>query len=194
MWNSNQNEEDFHYQTGYDESGALSLYFIPSYTMSPGKPYIIKWTKPDGYVAYNGENAATCSDIVSPTFESVTISKTLSSVTSEDDAVSFCGTYDYQSWDAENPSILFLGTENQLHWPDAGASLGACRAYFQLTEGTNGVREFKLSFGDGTQTIIGHTGITEKADAWYTVNGVKLSGMPRTRGIYVKNGKKIVVK
>jgi hypothetical protein len=61
----------------------------------------------------------------------------------------------------------------------------------------NGIREFKLNFGDGTQTMIGHTEITEiteKADAWYTVNGVKLSGKPRVRGIYVKNGKKVVVK
>jgi hypothetical protein len=116
---------------------------------------------------------------------------------SEDHKVQFCGTYDHINWTEEKPNILFLGTENQLHWPDAGASLGACRAYFQLTEGTNGVREFKLSFGDDTQTIIGHTeitDITERADAWYTVNGVKLSGKPRVRGIYVKNGKKVVVK
>ena len=111
---------------------------------------------------------------------------------------SFCATYDYIRWTKETPSILFLGDNNNLHWPDANASLGACRAYFWLNGGGS-AREFKLNFdGEVVQTTgIGRTDftdITERADAWYTVNGVKLSGMPRTRGIYVKNGKKIVVK
>ena len=173
--------------------GVLTLNFTNEgdvTTIEAGKPYIIRWTKAEGYVDDDDHN------LVNPVFRNVTVKSDMNNFVSTDGKVSFCGTYDYQSWDAENPSILFLGAENQLHWPDAGASLGACRAYFQLTEGA-GVREFKLSFGDGTQTIIGHTeitDITESADAWYTVNGVKLSGMPRTRGIYVKNGKKIVVK
>ena len=143
-----------------------------------GTPFIIKWDN-------TGVN------ITDPVFTGVTVSDATNDVAFT--GGSFKGTYVPMSWNTEDRSILFLGTENQLHWPDAGASLGAGRAYFQLTEGA-GVREFKLSFGDDTQTIIGHTEITEKADAWYTVNGVKLSGMPRTRGIYVKNGKKVVVK
>ena len=184
--------------------GVLTLNFTNEgdvTTIEAGKPYIIRWAKAEGYVDDDDHN------LVNPVFRNVTVKSDMNNFESTDGKVSFCGTYDYQRWDAENPSILFLGAENQLHWPDADASLGACRAYFQLTEGA-GVREFKLSFGDDTQTIIGHTEITEglarrpegesqiteKADAWYTVNGVKLSGMPRTRGIYVKNGKKIVVK
>ena len=46
-------------------------------------------------------------------------------------------------------------------------------------------------------TEIGHTEITEiteRAGAWYTVNGVKLSGKPTMKGIYVKNGRKVVIK
>ncbi len=132
-------------------------------------------------------------DIVNPVFRNVTVKSDMHDFESTDHKVQFCGTYDHISWTEENPSILFLGAENQLHWPDAGASLGACRAYFQLTEGA-GVREFKLSFGDDTQTIIGHTEITEKADAWYTVNGVKLSGVPTTKGLYIHGGRKVIVK
>ena len=147
-----------------------------------GTPFIIKWDN-------TGVN------ITDPVFTGVTVSDATNDVAFT--GGSFKGTYAPMSWNTEERSILFLGTENQLHWPDAGASLGACRAYFQLTESA-GVREFKLNFdGEGTQTGVGHTeitDITERADAWYTVNGVKLSGMPRTRGIYVKNGKKIVVK
>ena len=200
MWTSNQNEEDFHYQTGYDESGALSLYFIPSYTMYPGKPYIIKWTKPDGYVAYNGENAATCSDIVSPTFESVTISKTLSSVTSEDDAVSFCGTYDYRHFPVDNRSLLFLGTENSLFYPQAGAKIGPERAYFQLNGITagdlsaNGVRMFFGGEDDATSIQNSRFEIQNGAGAVYDLSGRRIDNAKLSRGIYIRNGRKVVVK
>ena len=46
-------------------------------------------------------------------------------------------------------------------------------------------------------TIIGHTEITEiteRADAWYTVNGVKLSGKPSQKGVYIHAGRKVVIK
>ena len=31
-------------------------------------------------------------------------------------------------------------------------------------------------------------------DGWYTLNGVKLQGMPTEKGIYINNGKKVVIK
>ena len=50
---------------------------------------------------------------------------------------------------------------------------------------------------DGSTTAIG--GITADgemipAQGWYTLNGVKLQGMPTQKGIYINNGKKIVIK
>ncbi len=173
--------------------GVLTLNFTNQgdvTTIKAGKPYIIRWTKTEGYVDDDEHN------LVNPVFRNVTVKSDMNNFVSTDGKVSFCGTYDYTNWTEEKPNILFLGAESQLHWPDAGASLGACRAYFQLTEGA-GVREFKLSFGDGTQTIIGHTEITEiteRADAWYTVNGVKLSGVPAKKGMYIHGGRKVIVK
>ncbi len=32
------------------------------------------------------------------------------------------------------------------------------------------------------------------SEAWYTLDGVKLSGKPSTKGIYINNGKKVVIK
>ena len=32
------------------------------------------------------------------------------------------------------------------------------------------------------------------SDVWYTLDGVRLSGRPKTKGIYVNNGKKVLVK
>jgi hypothetical protein len=31
-------------------------------------------------------------------------------------------------------------------------------------------------------------------DGWYTIDGVRLSGKPSTKGIYINNGKKVVIK
>ena len=31
-------------------------------------------------------------------------------------------------------------------------------------------------------------------DGWYTIDGVRLSGKPSSKGIYINNGKKIVIK
>ena len=78
-------------------------------------------------------------------------------------------------------------------------------AYFQLNGITVGdpnaeVREFKLSFGDDSNT----TGIDvvdsgqwigdSSSDAWYTLDGRKLSGEPTKKGMYIVNGKKVVIK
>ena len=36
--------------------------------------------------------------------------------------------------------------------------------------------------------------MTFDSEAWYTLDGVRLSGKPSTKGIYINNGKKIVIK
>ncbi len=165
--------------TGLDGT-TLYLYFKNATSITAGKPYIVKWA--------SGEN------ITDPEFTGVTIDKTNRDVAFT--GGSFKGTYKKTVYETEDQSILFLGEKNQLHWPDANASLGAFRAYFDLAGAP--AREFKLNFdGEGTQTGISHTeitDITEKADAWYTVNGVKLSGVPTTKGLYIHGGRKVIVK
>ncbi|MBO6191284.1 MAG: hypothetical protein J6N98_02645 [Prevotella sp.] len=51
---------------------------------------------------------------------------------------------------------------------------------------------------DGSTTAITEVSAGQfqavKADGWYTLNGVKLQGAPTEKGIYINNGKKIVVK
>ena len=108
----------------------------------------------------------------------------------------FKGTYAPKSWDAEDRSILFLGEDNNLHWPLAGANINACRAYFEL----NGAQasEFVLNFGDGSEELSISPAeikeITESAGAWYTINGVRLNSKPTQKGLYIHNGRKVVIK
>ena len=51
--------------------------------------------------------------------------------------------------------------------------------------------------GDGETTGIGHTETTESteiAGVWYTLDGRKLNGKPTAKGVYIVNGKKVVIK
>ncbi len=57
----------------------------------------------------------------------------------------------------------------------------------------------KLVGANGETTAIGtldtKTGeVTFDNEAWYTLDGVRLSGKPSTKGIYINNGKKVVIK
>ena len=185
--------------------GTLTLNFSTTNLTSidAGKPYIVMWQKPANYVAYDGTNAATCSDIVSPVFSGVTISTTTKDAVGE--AATFHGIYSPVSigTDGDNTK-LYLGADNTLYYPNAAMTIGACRAYFQLNgitagDPTNGVRVFVLNFGDE------QTGIKEIYDlpiydlrfdggAWYTLDGRKLDGKPSQRGVYVNNGRKVVIK
>ena len=78
-------------------------------------------------------------------------------------------------------------------------TIGAFRAYFQLADGitagdpASGIRSFVLNFGDDT------SGITEaEANAsfqdWFSLDGRRLSGKPRQKGLYLHNGRKVMVK
>ena len=190
------------YKTGFDPAtGTLRLYFKTASEIKAGTPYIIKW--PSG-----GSN------LESPAFQSVKIDNSdaallRQTVQSADGRVQFIGTYspvDIYTADHDN---LYLGTGNKLHSPQAdGYAINACRAYFHVDfSGGSNIRAMDLYFDDDTQTGISHTETTEKAGAWYDLQGRRLAGKPTTRsaegrlfpqglkkGVYIVNGSKLVIK
>ena len=175
-------------------------------TLEAGTPYIIKWTADANYVDDDEHN------IVSPVFSGVTIdadadgsydTKTASPAVTTDERVRFLGTYKSTAFDAEDKSILLMGGANTLYYPTAGAGIGAQRAYFKI--GSDGallarrLTAFNIDFGEGTQTGIisienGKLKIENDADAWFTLDGRKLSGKPSVKGVYVNNGRKVIIK
>ena len=64
---------------------------------------------------------------------------------------------------------------------------GSARAItFRFADDITGVE----TIDNGQLTIDNYAG----ADVWYTINGVKLSGKPTAPGMYINNGKKILIK
>ena len=68
-------------------------------------------------------------------------------------------------------------------------------AYLNITAGTQA--RITVEEADGTVTAISNInaeGVAVPAEGWYTLNGVKLQGVPTEKGVYINNGKKVVVK
>ena len=179
------------------ESGTstLTLNFIDATTIDAGKPYLIKLTE--------GGNRT---DLI---FSNVTIFNDLNEVTT--DYVTFAGFFSPVSLEANDKTVLYLGADNKLYWPSRDKTVNACRAVFVLngltagdlpTPGKANARAFVLNFGDGEATGI----VDAEADSslftlhsslkegWYDMQGRRLSGKPTARGIYINNGKKVVIK
>ena len=142
-------------------------------------------------------------DITNPVFKNVII-KDISpiEVTSEDKTVTFVGTYAPVVYEEEDKSVLFLQGE-KLYYPDGvkPTTINSFRAYFQLDgiyggvpEETSGVHNFVLNFGDGETTGITTTKLTNQNVDWYSIDGRKLNQKPKQRGIYISNGRKVMVK
>jgi hypothetical protein len=107
--------------------------------------------------------------------------------------------------DGGDKSNLFLGADNTLHWPSADRSIGSFRAYFHVDGGS--VSAIKLHFGDNENT----TAINEHdcnatlsereshkshelSGVWFDLQGRRLDAKPTAKGLYIVNGKKIVIK
>ena len=180
------------------EGTTLNLTFSdPVDKLEAGVPYIIKAVeKQTGYVS------GPLYDLINPVFHNVVIDKTTHNCVfgSGDTQVSFMGTYKSTAFDAEDRSILLMGGENKLYYPTTGAGIGAQRAYFKIGDGAQLARSltsFSIDFGEGDNA----TGIINvlaearnNADGWYSLGGVRLGGKPTQKGVYINNGRKVVIK
>ena len=173
--------------------GTLTMNFADVTKIKAGVPCLIKW---------DSGTHLTSTDLV---FEGVAIDQTANDeecAINDNMSVSFMGTYKKLTFDADDRTVLFLGADNTLYYPQGGVSIGAQRAYFKLsglTAGTpsSGINSFILNFGDGTNSIGEISNLksqTSNSTGWFMLDGRKLPGKPTQKGIYINNGKKYVMK
>ena len=212
-WYNDKNERnetysnDYSYQTSLvqdprdNEKYILYLYFQNATSIEAGKPYLVKWDKPDGY----DEN---------PTFKNVTIKASLNTIESYDGSVLFVPIFSPTVLEKGNWQNLYVGANNILKYPSSSKdfTLNSFRGYFQLMAGDEPAsnplaRSINIvsNIDDNNETtgIVDnkHETITNNhslfesvAKHWYTLDGRKLDGKPTKKGLYIHNGNKLVIK
>ena len=109
----------------------------------------------------------------------------------------FIGFYNSQSFTGEKQ--LWLSSDGVWGYNKNGnaVTVGPTRAYLQLPAESTGGAHIFIEEIDGSVTAISTInaeGEAVAADGWYTLNGIRLEGAPTEKGIYVRNGKKVVIK
>ncbi len=164
-----------------NDGTTVTITFASANEIEAGKPYII--LLPEG-----------ASNIVNPVFSNVVIDKTMRDVAVT--GATFKGTYSPTVLTADDKTKLFLAN-NKLWYPTADVTVRACRAYFVLDNEVQ-AREFILDFGDEATGVSASLVNSEERivnnEAWYTLDGRKLSSKPTQKGVYIHGGKKHVIR
>ena len=74
----------------------------------------------------------------------------------------------------------------------SGETLDGSKAHLEIPSSSS-ARSF-IGIGDGTTAIELPALAEDEAAEWYSLDGQRLSGKPARKGIYVKNGQKVVIK
>ena len=171
------------------ETKTLTLSFEDSESIWTGGPYLVRW-----------DSSENLEDLVNPVFKNVEIIDG-EPLPDTSDCIDFLGTFSPVTLAAQDRTVLYLGGDSKLYYPGVDVPVNAFRGYFQLKNGltagdlpTNGAKNFVLNFGDST-TEIGAS-LNDNGqwinDNFYSIDGRKLQGEPKQKGIYIHRGKKMV--
>ena len=183
--------------TGSDfDAGTLYLTFSTANSIEAGKPYLVKISGSEA-ITLTGYNDVTIGNANPSTTTAVdfipTLGKTLVTGPTGDE------------YNAK--AVLYLGSGNTLYnatevnnSTSQASYLKGFRAYFQFKEGAAAqARIYSLNFDDGETTGIKSIYNVTNEDVQmdgntYSLDGRLIKGQPTLKGVYIKNGKKIVIK
>ena len=120
-----------------------------------------------------------------------------------EDIYNFYATYGNTSATAQDP-FYYVNIYGELSYGDA-VTVGAFRWIIRVESkfgnpNVSYAREMHFFDGEEEETtgIIsienGKLRIDNSSDAWYTIDGVKLDGKPHAKGVYIQNGRKVIIK
>ena len=93
---------------------------------------------------------------------------------------------------SEQNNYAFNG--KQFVWVKTALAVGQYKAWLEVPTGTQSAPVLKLVFGEstGVNEVIEVNGVND--NSWYDLNGRKLQNVPTKKGIYILNGRKVVIK
>lgn len=162
------------------ENGTLTLNFGDATSIKAGTPYLVKVTP----VAVA---------LATMPFAGAQISKT--AVTVETTAVDFVPTLGLTAVSGDTKEILFVSSGNKLLHPTTlPDNMKGFRAYFKLKGDAVNASSFTLDFGDGNTTGIQTIENGEvNSESIYDLQGRRVNNAAQ-KGVYIVNGKKVVIK
>ena len=167
---------------------ALTYNELPANT-----PFLVK---PQKDINFMKETTPGTRDII---FHEVTFSTTnfdaeKKTATATVDDADFIGVYDQTTVDGA--AGIYIPQNGKFYEVTEGTpTLYFMAAYLKVNSGS-GAR-ITVQEADGSTTAIATInadGIAVPADGWFTLNGVKLQSVPTEKGVYINNGKKVVIK
>ena len=166
------------------EGTVLTLNFTDATSIVAGKPYLVKPAATVDFSA-NGKE-----------FAGVNLNDATATPT-EKTHVDFVPTLGKTLVEGDVKDILILNTSGTLVHPSAVGNMKGFRGYFVMHEAASLARAFVINFGDGEtsgiQPIRMENGTTP-AEGTYDLSGRRIQGQPTQKGVYIQNGKKVVVK
>lgn len=154
--------------------------FAPSTTIEAGKPYIVKPAK----------------EVVDPTFTGVNIVAS-APVKSGENGFFMQGTYGAKTDLLDDGTNLFLGEGNKFYKPAKGSTkMKGMRAFFIVPQGTN-FAALRANIDGATTAIDELTTVVEQPidNRIYNLQGQFVgTSFEGLHGVYVQNGKKVLVK
>ena len=155
-----------------------------------GVPFFLKWD--------SGDN------ITSPTFNNVLIEEWQDPLgpLNSNYTIYYIGYYSAdmlqpESELAEDEALIYyLAADNKLKYTAKPRLMGAFRHGFIFRATEAGALSFTLDFDGEATTGIAEADIQAKAapEGYYNLQGVKLNSMPTQKGVYINNGKKVIIK
>lgn len=154
--------------------------FAPSTTIEAGKPYIVK----------------PANTVVNPTFTGVNI-EVSAPVKSGENGFYMQGTYGAKTDLLDDGTNLFLGEGNKFYKPAKGSTkMKGMRAYFIVPQGTN-LAALRANIDGATTAIDEFATVVEQPtdNRIYNLQGQFVgTSFEGLHGVYVQNGKKVLVK
>ena len=168
------------------EGTVLTVTFTDASSIEAGKPYLVKPAVNVDFSADGKEFAGVNLNTATPT----------ATTTTYVDFIPTLGATTIPAGDVKN--VLFMAGEKTLKHPSSlPANMKGFCAYFQLKGDAANAASFNLDFGNGETT--GISSLTpdpspKGEESIYSLDGRRLSGKPAQKGVYIVNGKKMVIK
>ena len=146
--------------------------FTSANSINAGTPFLIKLN----------------TTVENPTFPVVNLETTAAQTVTNGD-VSMVGVY--------SPYVLpengvFLSTDGKLKKPSGSREMKGLRAFFTIP--SNQQQNARIFIDNSTSGITETETAAPDDDDWHSLSGIRLSGKPVTKGIYIYNGKKMILK